>query len=132
MLAFETFGGLDGERLAVAIRARRTINRDFKLRARCLRERPQFCRALHRHLPSPNPPRPRDLTYRARLPGSRPKMSATSPRGRSFGETGTSPRSVARKSLRRPASPPSPPAPVFFGRAIHRGRRWVFGFEPVA
>src|SRR5215813_1260026 len=50
MLALETFGGLDGERLAVAIRARRTINRDFKLRARC---RPQFCRALHRHLPFP-------------------------------------------------------------------------------
>src|SRR5215471_16303493 len=34
-------------------RARHTINRDFKLRARCLRERPQFCRALHRHLPFP-------------------------------------------------------------------------------
>jgi len=51
------------------------------------------------------PTRPRDLTYRARLPGSRPKMSATSPRGRSFGETGTPPRSVVRRSLRRPASP---------------------------
>jgi hypothetical protein len=51
MLAFETFGGLDGERLAVAIRARRTINRDFKLRARRLRERPLFRSACHRHFP---------------------------------------------------------------------------------
>jgi len=41
--------------------------------------------------------------YCARLPGLRPKMSATSARARSFGESGTSPRSVARKSLgRRP------------------------------
>jgi hypothetical protein len=38
MLAFEMFGGLDGKHLAVAIRARRTINRDFELRAGCLRE----------------------------------------------------------------------------------------------
>src|SRR5262249_33430647 len=48
MLALETFGRLDGERLAVAIRARRTINRDFKLRARCL-----LRSAFHRHLPLP-------------------------------------------------------------------------------
>src|SRR5262245_12579556 len=51
MLALETFGGLDSERLAVAIRARRTINRDFELRARRLRERPQFRSACHRHFP---------------------------------------------------------------------------------
>src|SRR6516162_1957632 len=70
------------------------------------------------------------ITYRARLPGSRPKMSATSPRGRNFGETGTSPRSVARKSLRRPASPPPPPVPVFFGLALHRRRSWVLHLEP--
>jgi len=50
VLAFETFDGLDGERLAVAICARRTINRDFELRAR-RRERPQFRSACHRHFP---------------------------------------------------------------------------------
>ena len=32
MFAFEMFGGLDGELLAITVRARRTINRDFKPR----------------------------------------------------------------------------------------------------
>ena len=44
----------------------------------------------------------------ARPPGSRPKMSATSARGRSFGEPVRRQEAFARKSLRRPASPPAP------------------------
>ena len=41
---------------------------------------------------------PSSFTRCAKLPGSRPKMSATNSRGQSFGEIYTSPRSVARKS----------------------------------
>jgi hypothetical protein len=60
------------------------------------------------------PNRPRDLTYRARLPGSRPKMSATSLAAE-----------VSAKPVRRPEALPEGLCgvrlhqPIFF-RLLHR------------
>src|SRR5262245_9749488 len=58
-------------------------------------------------------------------------MSATSARGRSFGETGTSPGSAARKSVWRPASPPPLLAPILFRLPLHGGCMRVRALDPV-
>ena len=55
-------------------------------------------------------------------------MSATSARGRSFGETGTSPGSVCQKVSAASGVTASAPAPVLFRLA----RRRVLHLEPVA